>query len=118
MIIAGNWKMNLLRQEAVALARHLDRDLAHHPAEIIIFPATVLIPLRLRPLRGHISILARRIAMPRPLVRIQVIRRPGCWLMRDAPGCWQGIQNVGTMASRQVENMRAVLLAITAGICR
>ena len=44
MIIAGNWKMNLLRQEAVALARHLDRDLAHHPAEIIIFPATVLIP--------------------------------------------------------------------------
>ena len=44
MIIAGNWKMNLLRQEAVALARLLDRDLADHPAEIIIFPATVLIP--------------------------------------------------------------------------
>ena len=44
MIIAGNWKMNLLRQEAVALARLLDRDLADHPAEIIIFPASVLIP--------------------------------------------------------------------------
>ena len=44
MIIAGNWKMNLLREDAVALARHLDRDLTDLPAEIIIFPATVLIP--------------------------------------------------------------------------
>jgi triosephosphate isomerase len=44
MIIAGNWKMNLVREEAIELARHLDRwHEGGFSGEMIIFPAAVLI---------------------------------------------------------------------------
>ena len=76
MIIAGNWKMNLLQQEAVALARLLDRDLADHPAEIIIFPASVLIPPVIEALGAQTHLSARRIAITKPLVRIQAYVSP------------------------------------------
>lgn len=45
MIIAGNWKMNLSEDEAVALASVLDGKINALPGrEIILFPPAILIP--------------------------------------------------------------------------
>ena len=43
-IIAANWKMNLMRDEAISLFNGVDKGLsAHAETEIVIFPPSIYI---------------------------------------------------------------------------
>ena len=43
-IVAGNWKMNLLQAEAIALVRAVREGLAEERTRVIVFPSYPLIP--------------------------------------------------------------------------
>jgi triosephosphate isomerase (TIM) len=51
-LIAGNWKMNLLRAEAVELAAEIRRNVADVAAEVLVCPPAITLPVVARTLDG------------------------------------------------------------------
>ncbi len=51
-LIAGNWKMNLLREQALALAAEVRRGIADVAAEVVVCPPSITLPVVARTLDG------------------------------------------------------------------